>query len=78
MSRAFTSLRAGRPNAAAPGDFGEIVKRAATAVYAWLRQCRARAAERHALARLTERDLRDIGISRSEAESEAEKSFWHR
>jgi uncharacterized protein YjiS (DUF1127 family) len=25
---------------------------------------------------LTERDLRDIGISRSEAEAEANKPFW--
>jgi uncharacterized protein YjiS (DUF1127 family) len=35
-----------------------------------------RAAERRQLMMLTDRDLRDIGISRSEAEAEASKPFW--
>ena len=35
-----------------------------------------RSAGRRELMNLTERDLRDIGISRSEAEAEANKPFW--
>jgi uncharacterized protein YjiS (DUF1127 family) len=35
-----------------------------------------RAAGRRELVNLTERDLRDIGISRSDAEAEANKPFW--
>jgi uncharacterized protein YjiS (DUF1127 family) len=35
-----------------------------------------RAAGRRQLIRLTERDLHDIGISRSQAEAEANKPFW--
>ena len=35
-----------------------------------------RAAGRRELMNLTERDLRDIGITRSEAEAEANKPFW--
>ena len=35
-----------------------------------------RSAGRRELANLTERDLRDIGITRNEAEAEANKPFW--
>ena len=35
-----------------------------------------RSAGRSELRKLTERDLRDIGITRSEAEAEAGKPFW--
>jgi uncharacterized protein YjiS (DUF1127 family) len=35
-----------------------------------------RSAGRRELMNLTERDLRDIGISRSDAEAEANKPFW--
>ena len=35
-----------------------------------------RSAGRRELISLTERDLRDIGISRSDAEAEASKPFW--
>jgi uncharacterized protein YjiS (DUF1127 family) len=35
-----------------------------------------RAAGRRELMTLTERDLNDIGIARSDAEAEASKSFW--
>ena len=37
---------------------------------------RSRAAERRMLALLGERDLKDIGVSRAEAQVEAEKPFW--
>jgi uncharacterized protein YjiS (DUF1127 family) len=35
-----------------------------------------RAAARRELMTLTDRDLHDIGIGRSEAEAEADKPFW--
>jgi uncharacterized protein YjiS (DUF1127 family) len=35
-----------------------------------------RSAGRRELLNLTERDLRDIGVTRSEAEAEANKPFW--
>jgi uncharacterized protein YjiS (DUF1127 family) len=35
-----------------------------------------RAAGRRQLMKLTERDLRDIGISRTQAQAEASKPFW--
>lgn len=37
---------------------------------------RARASERQALAVMTDRELRDIGISPGEAIAEARKPFW--
>jgi uncharacterized protein YjiS (DUF1127 family) len=37
---------------------------------------RARIRERHALAKLDHRDLRDIGLSRWEIERELAKPFW--
>lgn len=37
---------------------------------------RQRALERQALARMSERDLRDIGLSHSQAEFEVSKPFW--
>jgi uncharacterized protein YjiS (DUF1127 family) len=58
------------------GGFGTFAKRAAPDVCAWLGQCWARAAERRALSRLTDWELHDIGISRTEAGAEAEKWFW--
>ena len=44
---------------------------------AWAAQCRARAAERRALAQLTDWELHDIGISRAEAAGEAGNWFWN-
>jgi uncharacterized protein YjiS (DUF1127 family) len=46
------------------------------ALLAWWKKCRARTRERHALARLDDRLLSDIGISRCDAEREIEKPFW--
>ena len=37
---------------------------------------RRRARERAQLARLNDRELKDIGITRAEAQMEANKSFW--
>lgn len=45
----------------------------------WRRQValwQARAAERQALATMSERELRDIGVSPGEAHAEAAKPFW--
>lgn len=36
----------------------------------------ARATERHALAAMSDRELRDIGITHGEAFAEARKPFW--
>jgi uncharacterized protein YjiS (DUF1127 family) len=58
------------------GGFGKLAKKVASDVCAWTGQCSARAAERRALSRLTDWELHDIGISRAEAGTEAEKWFW--
>jgi uncharacterized protein YjiS (DUF1127 family) len=42
----------------------------------WLRRGLARARERQALARLSDRELRDIGVTRYEARHEANKPWW--
>jgi uncharacterized protein YjiS (DUF1127 family) len=39
-------------------------------------QWRERSIGRSELMKLTERDLRDIGVTRSEAQAEASKQFW--
>jgi uncharacterized protein YjiS (DUF1127 family) len=39
-------------------------------------QWRERSIGRSELMKLTERDLRDIGVTRSEAKAEASKQFW--
>jgi len=46
--------------------------RIATALSVWLDRSR----ERHALLGLGDLQLRDIGISRAEAEGEGDKPFW--
>ena len=71
VSLGFNGVRSG-----AAGGFGAHVKKITSNVCAWLRQCRARAAERRALSRLTDWELHDIGISRAEAGAETEKWFW--
>jgi uncharacterized protein YjiS (DUF1127 family) len=55
--------------------FGSLVRVALNA-RAWLAQCSARAAERRVLARLTDWQLSDVGISRAEADAEAGKWSW--
>jgi len=60
----------------AAGGFGALAKKVASDVCAWLGRCGARAAERRAVAGLTDWDLHDIGISRADAGAEAEKWFW--
>jgi uncharacterized protein YjiS (DUF1127 family) len=48
------------------------------AVLAWWRLCRSRAAERRALAWLSDWGLRDIGVTRRQAEDECRKWSWYR
>lgn len=55
------------------------------AVFALLRRTFRRAArrreharQRHALLRLDDRLLRDVGLTRAEVEAEAGRPFWHR
>lgn len=45
-------------------------------VLATLMAWQERASQRHLLAQLGERELKDMGISRADAESEARKPFW--
>jgi uncharacterized protein YjiS (DUF1127 family) len=49
-----------------------VLQRVATAIWTW----RERMRTRRQLAMLDDRLLRDIGITRLEARSEAEKPFW--
>lgn len=44
--------------------------------WAWLAQCGERVSQRRVLAQFTDWQLRDIGISRAEADGEAGKWFW--
>ena len=71
---ASLGFRRGRPDAI--GGIGAVAKKATSYAWAWLGQCRVRAAERRALSRLTEWKLKDIGISRAEAGAEVEKWPW--
>jgi len=47
-------------------------------ILAWWGNCRSRARERRALAQLSDWGLRDIGLTRAEAEGESRKASWHR
>jgi uncharacterized protein YjiS (DUF1127 family) len=60
----------------AVGGIAALAKKTASHAWAWLEQCRVRAADRRALGQLTDWELKDIGISRAEAGAEAEKWFW--
>jgi len=51
-----------------PGFFGTV----GDTLHIWRQRYRAR----HELAQWTERDLHDVGLSRSDILSEAEKPFW--
>jgi uncharacterized protein YjiS (DUF1127 family) len=51
---------------------GDVVSR----VFATLREWRRRAHDRAELARLDDRMLRDIGITRADAEFRSNKPFW--
>lgn len=52
--------------------FGSVLETVVETIYAW--QCRAD--ERRSLMSMDDRMLKDIGVSRSQAEEEARKPFW--
>jgi uncharacterized protein YjiS (DUF1127 family) len=77
MSRARAPVSARfRQVGCSTGGFGPVAKTAASALWTWLKRWRARAAERRGLAQMTDWELKDIGVSRAEADGEAEKWFW--
>ncbi len=63
-----------RPNAA---WFGKILLEAATRAAGILLTWQERDRQRHALAQLDARMLKDIGLSRAEVVLELRKPFWH-
>jgi uncharacterized protein YjiS (DUF1127 family) len=48
----------------------------AAALARWMKEASARRRGRHALAAMSEAQLKDIGITRLQAELEASKPFW--
>jgi uncharacterized protein YjiS (DUF1127 family) len=56
---------------------GSLLPRARR-ILAWALRCAERSAERRVLAEFGDWQLRDIGVSRAEAASEAAKWFWQR
>ena len=75
-ARPLVFLRSRSVGSGAVSGSVAVAKLVASQLWAWLGRCRARAAERRALARLTDWDLRDIGITRADAETESEKWPW--
>ncbi len=61
--------------ASRPSFWGRLQRFPAT-VFAVLLRCQERAEERHALESLSDHMLKDMGISRGDAVSEARKPFW--
>jgi len=57
-------------------SFVRVLGMAAVGCWGWLRRAAERAAGRRALARLDDRLLRDIGLTRADADAEAGKPFW--
>ncbi len=62
-----------RPTAA---SFGKILLEAATRAVRTLLTWQERDRQRHALAQLDARMLKDIGLSRAEVDLESRKPFW--
>ena len=71
----FTSRR----TATAPGNYGTAKTQAVlwgTQFWRWCARCSARSRERRALAQLDDNALKDIGVTRRQANGEAAKPFW--
>jgi uncharacterized protein YjiS (DUF1127 family) len=74
MENAMISSTVARSYSGSP--WLELALVRAKALRRLLRQWQERSTGRQELMRLTDSDLRDIGVSRSEAEAEAAKPFW--
>lgn len=59
---------------AAADPRGSLLLRSFDALLAWLE----RAQERHALASLSDSQLKDVGLSRADVQGEVDKPFWIR
>ena len=70
--RSVEPLFAGRPADLRADGPTALVRRVFATLMAW----QERASQRHVLAQLGDRELKDMGISRADAESEARKPFW--
>jgi uncharacterized protein YjiS (DUF1127 family) len=71
----FTS----RSTATASGNYDRAKTQAlvwSTQVWRWCVRCSARSRERRALAQLDDNALKDIGVTRRQANAEAAKPFW--
>ena len=55
--------------------FGYLIP-STRAILAWVLRCAERSTQRRTLAQMTDWQLRDIGISRAEADAEAGKWCW--
>ena len=58
------------------GYFRDLVRAAASRTFGTLLLWQRRANERHALAHLDDRILRDLGLNRAEVAWESRKPFW--
>jgi uncharacterized protein YjiS (DUF1127 family) len=47
-----------------------------TRLWRWCARCSERSRQRQALAQLDDHDLKDIGMTRQQANAEAAKPFW--
>jgi uncharacterized protein YjiS (DUF1127 family) len=76
--RAVPSLT-GRRTATASGDYDRAKAQRlfwGTRFWRWCARCAARSRERQTLAQLDDRDLKDMGMTREQAKTEAAKPFW--
>jgi uncharacterized protein YjiS (DUF1127 family) len=67
-----------RSSSVLPTSWSDWPKQACAAGANWLWRCAERSAQRRALAELDDARLRDIGVTRAEAQAEAAMPFWRR
>jgi uncharacterized protein YjiS (DUF1127 family) len=70
---------AGRKTATASGNYGRAEALGlfwGTRFWHWCARCSARSRQRRALAQLGDNALKDIGVTRRQANAEAAKPFW--
>ncbi len=72
-------LLTGRRTAAASGNYDRAKTQGlfwGTRFQRWCAQCSARSRQRRALVQLDDNALKDIGVTRRQADAEAAKPFW--